>query len=58
MKTEGVFCKRGALDCGFDPAADWADAWRPLVSAVCHAAWARADLAGWTGSMARCRPAT
>ena len=39
------------LDCGLDPAADWADTWRPLVGAVFHAAWARADVAPWTGCM-------
>ena len=41
------------FDWGFDPAADWADAWRPGIGAVCHACGGHADMAGWTGSMAQ-----
>ena len=37
MKIEGFFYKRGALDCGFDRDADWADAWRLGTCAVHHA---------------------
>ena len=51
QNQKGFYAKRSRIDYGFDPAADWTDAWRAWTGAVHHVAWASADAAPWTGSM-------
>ena len=51
QNQKGFYEKRARLDCGFDLAADWADAWRTRTGAVHHVAWASVDTTPWAGSM-------